>query len=156
MNTVSHQTIYVDQNQYFVVNQPTQFVTVLGSCVSVCLYDPIHKVAAMNHFVMPTWNGQGVASPKYGDISMKHMIRSVFAKGASALYINARVFGGAKIVEGQQNAVGDMNVEVAMQALLAHRISIHSVDTGGLCGRRLEFDSLSGEIKCESVERFKG
>lgn len=155
MNLTPLSSIYVDQNQYHVVDSPTQFITVLGSCVGVCLYDRVNKIAALNHFVMPVWSGKGLATPKYGDISMQQMIKAVFLKGSDARYINARVFGGAKIIEGQQNAVGDLNVDVALKALSEHRISVLSVDTGGLCGRRIVFDSVTGEIDCQFIERFK-
>ena len=48
----------------FVNKRPHQVTTILGSCVAVCLYDAKLRQGGINHFMLPFWNGQGLASPK--------------------------------------------------------------------------------------------
>jgi chemotaxis receptor (MCP) glutamine deamidase CheD len=50
--------------------------TILGSCVAVCLFDHVYGYGAINHFMLPWWNGQNIPSPKYGDIAVLGLIKS--------------------------------------------------------------------------------
>jgi chemotaxis protein CheD len=49
----------------FASSQPYVINTILGSCVAVCLWDPVYKVGGMAHYMLPLWNGEGLASPKW-------------------------------------------------------------------------------------------
>jgi len=55
----------------FASRTPHMVTTILGSCVAICLYDPILKFGGINHYMLPLWNGQGLASPKYGNIAIE-------------------------------------------------------------------------------------
>ncbi len=39
--------------QYYAGAEDGLIVTVLGSCVSACLWDPVHRIGGMNHFMLP-------------------------------------------------------------------------------------------------------
>ena len=75
--------------QYFVTTQDKMLVTVLGSCVTACLYDPETGIGGMNHFMLPTVNKtasefektQGMAA-KYGVHAMEILINDVVKAGA--------------------------------------------------------------------------
>jgi chemotaxis protein CheD len=70
--------------------------TILGSCVAVCLYDPIAQIGGINHFMLPFWNGQGLASPKYGNIAIERLVEKMISLGCKKNNLKAKVFGGGE------------------------------------------------------------
>ena len=37
----------------YVSTEPAVIYTVLGSCVAVCLFDPVRRIGGMNHILLP-------------------------------------------------------------------------------------------------------
>ncbi|HEX2974864.1 MAG TPA: chemotaxis protein CheD, partial [Bacteroidales bacterium] len=62
MEPASH---FLYPSTLFVSREPVIVNTILGSCVAVCLYDTLLKYGGINHYMLPLWNGQGLASPKF-------------------------------------------------------------------------------------------
>src|SRR3954470_14229303 len=88
--------------------------TILGSCVAICLWDPKLKIGGMNHYMLPLWNGEGLASPKFGNIAIDRMIKKMMSEGCQKKNMQAKVFGGKGVSEGQLNCfkIGDRNAEI--------------------------------------------
>ncbi|HIJ84093.1 MAG TPA: chemotaxis protein CheD, partial [Magnetococcales bacterium] len=72
--------------------------TVLGSCISVCLWDRNVKKGGMNHFKLPLWNGDGLPSPKFGNIAIEKLIENLLDIGCQQRNLIAKVFGGAAVI----------------------------------------------------------
>ena len=88
--------------------------TVLGSCVAVCLYDQKLQFGGMNHFMLPTWNDEGLATPKYGNVAIPRLIDKMLSLGAEKNDLVAKVFGGANSLMAKNiYEVGKRNVHVA-------------------------------------------
>ena len=75
MNTLSKIFIYPGNLEVSV--KPIMFTTILGSCVAVCIWDNKLKFGGMNHFMLPLWNGEGLASPKYGNIAIDKLVKKM-------------------------------------------------------------------------------
>ena len=121
----SREAVKLLPGQYFATSQDKMLVTVLGSCVAACLFDPHTGVGGMNHFMLPTVNKlagefeqvQGMAA-KYGVHAMEILINELVKLGAKKERLNAKVFGGGKVVPTfVQNDVGNINAEFVMQFL---------------------------------------
>jgi chemotaxis protein CheD len=134
---------------------PYQINTILGSCVSVCLYDPILQIGGMNHFMLPYWNGQGLASPKYGNIAIEKLIDKMISLGCLKSNLKAKIFGGGEVIETQivQFHIGLRNIEVARQALEENKIPIVSSSVGGKLGRKIEFLTSTGDVRQKYVQK---
>jgi len=65
----------------YVSKEPCLINTVLGSCVAVCFWDPVLRIGGMNHFMMPLWNGQGLASPRFGNIAVPRLLEAMLQYG---------------------------------------------------------------------------
>src|SRR3954463_6081120 len=52
--------------------EPKILMTVLGSCVAVCLWDRVRGAGGMNHFVLPN-DRNGEKSTRYGDVAMDEL-----------------------------------------------------------------------------------
>src|SRR4051812_49955421 len=62
--------LYVEPGQLLACTEPRRLRTILGSCVSVCLYDPSLRIGGMNHFMLPRAPQADVLSFRYGDRAM--------------------------------------------------------------------------------------
>ncbi len=122
--------------------------TVLGSCVSVCLWDPLLRAGGMNHFMLPLWNGEGLATPKYGSIAMDKLLEKMLKLGCLQQRLVAKVFGGANLsgTDHQILMIGDRNIMLALQTLEQWGIPVTASDLGGRYGRKLIMNTSTGEV----------
>jgi chemotaxis protein CheD len=139
---------YLYPGLIFVSAEPHVVTTVLGSCVSVCLWDPILEIGGINHFQLPLWNGVGLQIPKYGNIAIDRMIEKMIGLGSDPQRLKAKVFGGAavlQVVSGRMH-VGERNVAVALDILKERGIPIIASDYGGHSGRKIKFNTCRGVV----------
>ena len=125
--------------------------TVLGSCVSVCLYDKVLKNGGINHFMLPFWNGKGLASPKYGNIAISQLIDKMTDLGCDKRNLVAKMFGGANQSISRMN-IGERNAKVAMEFLSKYGISIVAESIEGTEGRKIEFNTCTGEVRMKYIK----
>jgi chemotaxis protein CheD len=132
----------------FVSAEPYRVTTVLGSCVSVCLWDEALRQGGINHYMLPFWNGEGLASPKYGNIAIAKLIERMLARGSDRRDLCAKVFGGGVVlrVANPFMNIGDRNVQLAADLLRSEQVPIISADTGGNVGRKLIFNTRTGAV----------
>jgi chemotaxis protein CheD len=132
----------------FVSGKPTWITTILGSCVAVCLYDPVFKIGGMNHYMLPYWNGEGLASPKYGNLAISKLFDEMLARGCKKHHLVAKVFGGGKMSQININTfnIHQRNIEVATNMLNDSEIPIISSCLGGNRGRKIQFNTETGKV----------
>lgn len=128
--------------------EPHLVTTVLGSCVAVCLWDRTARIGGINHYLLPLWNGEGLSSPRYGNIAIVKLIDRMLRLGCRTENMTAKVFGGASSWSNPNGllAVGERNVALARQLLREHRIPILGSEVGGEVGRKIVFDTGTGAI----------
>ncbi|MFP4367348.1 MAG: chemotaxis protein CheD [Bacteroidales bacterium] len=134
---------------------PCLINTILGSCVAVCLYDSIHRYGGMNHFMLPLWNGQGLASPKYGNIAIDRLLEKMISMGSVKSNIIAKVFGGGEVIDTKstQFNIGERNIGIAIQLLEELRIPVRSSSLGGKLGRKISFNTETGGVSQKYIQR---
>jgi chemotaxis protein CheD len=134
------------QEQLYVAKEPMEIMTVLGSCIAVCLWDHQCRIAGMNHYLLPLWNGEGFKSLKYGNISIKRLLDEMIVNGANKSNIVAKIFGGATINLDSSFSVGDRNISIAEDVLTDLNIPIIARDVGGALGRKVIISSVDGSV----------
>jgi len=132
----------------FVSREPNTIVTILGSCVAVCIWDKQLLFGGANHFMLPLWNGSGLASPKYGNIAIEMLIEKMLRLGSDKKNLLVKIFGGAKMLQEQSNIfnIGERNVEVALEIFKREGITIIAASTGGHRGRKIIYNTQTGEV----------
>lgn len=129
---------------------PGEFLisTVLGSCVAICLWDSVQKIGGMNHYMLPLWNGEGLATPKYGNIAIEKLMYRMLHLGCRKENLVAKIFGGANVTSSGNEIflIGDRNIQLANEMLEEYRIVIKSSDVGGHVGRKIIMNSATGVI----------
>lgn len=139
---------YLYPGEIIVPREPTIVSTVLGSCVSVCLFDTVVCRGGINHYLLPLWNGEGLPTPKYGNIAIRQLVERMLALGAQPRTLQAKIFGGASMWAGADGllAVGARNIELARDQLGLLNIPIVAADVGGSQSRKLYFHSSEGGV----------
>ena len=123
--------------------------TVLGSCVAACLYDPVHRIGGMNHFLLAqpgTTSGQHGADTHYGLYLMEVLINQMMQAGADRRQLRAHLYGGASMREGLGD-IGRSNARFAQDFLKTEGIPLVRSDLGGTCARRIGFRPYSGQVR---------
>ena len=121
----------------------------LGSCIGICLYDPLIKLGAMVHIMLPLNMEAGRTHPmKYADTGIKETLKQMEAKGASRSRMTVKIAGGAKMFEvsgaGLGN-IGQRNIESVHTILKRENIRLVAENVGGTVARTLLFDVGSGQ-----------
>jgi len=139
---------FIHVGEIFVGAKPTEISTVLGSCISVCIFDKIEQVGGMNHYLVPLWNDNGLQSPKYGNISIPKLIDNMLNIGCEKYNLEAKIFGGANVINVSQEdmMIGRKNILIAKEILKDYGIKITAQDIGGTRGRKILMISDTGKI----------
>ncbi len=137
--------VYLHPGQVFVSADPAEVNTVLGSCVAVCVFDPVLRLGGANHYLLPRWAGDGVSSERFGNVAVRSLIEKMVALGSHKGNLEAKVFGGACTVEAFGGGeVGGRNTEAAFNTLGREGIRVVAEDVGGRRGRKLVFRTDTG------------
>lgn len=139
---------YLFPAEIFVSREPIMVSTVLGSCVAVCLWDSRIAIGGMNHYLLPLWNGDGLATPKYGNIAIRQLVEKILAQGAERKNLQAKIFGGAAMWDNSNGpfAIGLRNIELAQQQLKEVQIPLVASDVGGTLSRKIFFNTSDGSV----------
>jgi chemotaxis protein CheD len=141
--------------ELYVAREPTIITTLLGSCISVCLFNPRTRMGAMCHGVLPflRHSSPKEASFHFVDSSIAYMVEVVGAQQkTSPRELKAKLFGGANVIalraSGRENGntVGDQNIEAARSALCGFGVPIVVERVGGDTGYKLFFYAHTGEV----------
>jgi len=143
---------FVMGGQLVIAETPMELVTIVGSCVAVCLWDRKTKVGGMNHYMLPSVND--VTNLMNGGFSATRMlIKSMVSKMSEIKNLEAKIFGGGnKFFRENFLVVGSQNVAAAKHVLKEAGIPIVLQNTGGIFGRKVHFDTLTGNVSVTAVE----
>lgn len=142
--------------EYYATTNDTLIVTVLGSCVSVCLRDPVAGVSGMNHFLLPNEGGGNDVlseSARYGVYAMDILINHMLKLGASRYRMEAKVFGGGNVLKGfTSTSVGERNSEFVLDYLKTENIPILAKDLLDIYPRKVYFFPDTGQVLVRKIK----
>lgn len=125
--------------------------TVLGSCVSLCLYDPTTGIGGMNHYMLP--DGNSLENPlKYGAKALPALYEAMLKEGARPDTMVAGVFGGAHMLTAaSMTRFVQENILLALDFVSAKGMKVTDTHLGGKSGRKIVFDVGENRIAVEVV-----
>ena len=158
MNMEPDSHFHLHPGEIFVTGQGRNIVTLLGSCVAVCFWDPKNKIAGMNHVVLPKTREGEAPTSRFGNVATFVLLDMMLEEGAKKENLVTRVFGGASRMSKKSLhagfVVGDLNLDITIKVLHKLQLKISHQDVGGELGRRIQFNSRSGEIEVKYLQRF--
>ena len=115
--------------EYYATGREMMLCTVLGSCVAACIRDYRSGIGGMNHFMLPDSaadDGSPMSkSARYGTYAMEILINQLLKMGARRENLEAKVFGGGKILKGMSAInIGQRNADFVMEFLGREKIRV--------------------------------
>jgi chemotaxis protein CheD len=130
--------------EYYVTAEDIVIMTVLGSCIAACLYDPKARVGGMNHFMLP--EGGADAGGRYGSYAMELLINELMKLGARREYLQAKIFGGGQVMHTFTTMnVGERNTKFVLDYLQTERIAVVSKDVLDIHPRKVCYFPATGK-----------
>lgn len=143
-----------------VAHEPTMIRTLLGSCVSVCLYSPAAKAGAMSHSVLPYPRYRPPARDvRYVECALEEMLDEMRMLGIPTSGLEAKLFGGAEMFHKTDEQVrfarliGDGNTVAARTFLEREGVRVVSECIGGSNGMKLVFNTSTGVVFVRKLNR---
>lgn len=149
------QNRFLEPGYIVVPERPTIVSAVLGSAVSICLFDRKRRVGGMNLFLYPFTRDRDQATALFGNVSTLTLLRMMLGYGSKVRHLEAYILGGAYNPEISHEDVGRKGVAVAKRILVREKVRIVSEDVGGARGRKVVFNTGTSELGVIKVERLR-
>jgi len=141
-------SVFLVSGQIQLSIKPSAITTILGSCVAVCIWEPVLGIGGATHYLLPDRVSAEKGSLRFGTLAIEHLISKLLDAGCERENMKARVFGGASIFAGFKSIdqqLGTKNCEIAFRVLHENGIPVVESDTGGSRGRKLIFHTDTGD-----------
>jgi chemotaxis protein CheD len=148
--------VKVFPGEHYVTTADEMLVTVLGSCVSACIRDPVVAIGGMNHFMLPEggigdW-GEASSGMRYGNVAMERLINDILAHGGLRRRLEIKVFGGGNVLKGTSD-IGHRNAMFVEDYLAAENLPIAAAHLRGKLPRRVHYFPLTGRVMLLELRR---
>lgn len=150
--------VFLHAGHVFVSPEPAEVITILGSCVSICIWDPVTEIGGINHFMLAREVGANVSTARYANYATTALLDALSHAGADLRRSRAKIFGGARVLgvaDGIAHDLGSENVYAARERLHAEKIAVVDQDTGGDHGRKLIYRTANGTTTVTAVARVE-
>jgi len=143
--------------EFYITRHSEMITTVLGSCISVCVYDLEEGIGGMNHFMLPGMGSEGVANDwhvngcgRYGDLAMKNLLKGMLKHGAKRENLKIKVFGGGQILRSKGD-VGGRNIEFINEYIARKNLVVTGMNVGDDLPRKVNFFPLTGKVMVKKL-----
>lgn len=153
-----HEIASILPGEFFVSQEPMIVYTVLGSCISVCMRDPVTGVGGMNHFMLPEPKHAGHDSwgdsTRYGSYAMESLINEILKRGGLKSRLEIKLFGAGRIYDGHID-VGANNAKWVIGYLKSEGLATVKTDLGDVFPRKVYYFTDSGRVLMKKIEHVK-
>jgi chemotaxis protein CheD len=149
----------IHPGEYYVSREDELIATLLGSCVSVCLYDRENRIAGMNHFMLPGKISNADVfqdkTARYGITAINELFGQMEKAGAKKGRLSAKVFGGGHVMETviETNSIPLDNVRLAKIMLELEDVPIVEMVVGGTYTRKIIMEVDTGKVFLKSITK---
>lgn len=157
--------VFLQTGDCFIGVQPTLVTTVLGSCLAVTIHAPKMGIGTICHAFLPdssanrSSQGHEPQICRFVDTALQNMLETMDKIGVPRRELVIKMFGGGQGVSvsnlepsGSYN-IGRRNIEMAKKLLKFARLDISAEDTGGSLGRKLMFNTRTGEVWVKKLNK---
>lgn len=146
--------------EYYATGADEGITTVLGSCISACIRDPVVRIGGMNHFMLPersphasdAWDATGVsAAARYGTDAMEHLINALLRAGARRDRLQVKLTGGGQILE-RMTDVGRRNIAFVQRFVETEGLILLASDLGDRQPRKVLYLPGSGRLLVKRLQ----
>lgn len=145
--------VVIHIGELYATSQPAVIETVLGSCVSACLFDPVHFIGGMNHIFLPGSSQGDTCIARYGVHAMELLLARIMRLGGDRSQLRAKVFGAANVlrVNTDQIGVARENEKCVREFLRAHDIPVIGENLGGRHPLKIRMYAHTGRVLVKAL-----
>ncbi|MCX7822275.1 MAG: chemotaxis protein CheD [Syntrophobacterales bacterium] len=156
-HTVQRNEYFLKKGYIYIPSVPTLISTVLGSGISVCLWDRKRQRGGMNYFLYPETGNPLEARSIYGNVATIALVKFFREDGSEIKDLEAQIIGGATPIDASEDhiSIARGNVFIARKILRRYGIPIVAEDVGGTKGRKVVFNTFTSEIAIVHVDRIR-
>ena len=133
----------------------------IGSCVAVCVFDPVASVAGMLHFLLPEASINPARAKRqpaaFADTGIPLLFQTASEYGLSKTRAIVKLVGGAELgrSSGAGFPTGHRNALAARHLLWRTGVFVAAEDLGGTQARTLHLLVANGRLQIFSGQAFK-
>lgn len=144
--------VKVKPGEHYVANDDVVITTVLGSCVSACVYDPEMRMGGLNHFMLPAGDTQDLSrSSRYGLFAMEQLINDLMKHGSRREALQVKLTGGGNMMGGLSD-IGQQNIDFILKYMKDEGLNLIASDLGGDQARRVAYFPLEGRMLVNKLD----
>jgi chemotaxis protein CheD len=151
-------TVKILPGEYYVTRSDEAITTVLGSCISACIRDPVLRLGGMNHFMLPEDNSGRdsmisapvVLSTRYGSYAMESLINQLLKLGGLRERLEIKIFGGGRVLAAMTD-IGARNIDFVKSYLDTERLQVVAQDVGGDQPRKVVYFPAEGKARVRKL-----
>ncbi|MBA3015654.1 MAG: chemotaxis protein CheD [Proteobacteria bacterium] len=124
----------------------------LGSCIGVVLWDPVVKVGALLHYMLPDSSiDKDKAEMKpfmFADTGVPRMFKEIYKHGGVKERMKVYIVGGAQIMDdsGMFN-IGKRNQMIIRKMFWKNNVTVAKEDVGGSVNRTVTLNVGTGHVR---------
>ena len=147
--------------EFYVTKQDEAISTVLGSCISACIWDEKMAIGGMNHFMLPIkgdsfgahgWQNDNSYTCRYGLWAMEYLINEILKYGGSRDNLKVKLFGGGQVIASMSSDVGAKNIQFAQEYVANEGLHVVGSDVGGPWPRKILFFPATGKALVKKIQ----
>jgi chemotaxis protein CheD len=153
MVEIGRKTVFINAGDVVASRQPHRYTTVLGSCISVCLYDLENCWGGMNHFMHVGQSPDQSQDARWSTPAIRRLLQKMCRLGSNPADLTAKLFGGANVMAAITSRIGERNLQAALTELEIYGIPVLEGSVGGNNSYHIEFLSDTGEVRVVRREK---
>jgi chemotaxis protein CheD len=145
--------------EFYVTGRNERILTVLGSCIAVCVRDIKTGVGGMNHFMLPLISQERLneesraiigTATRYGNFAMEHLINTILKNGGRRGFLEVKVFGGGRVMNAMTD-VGQKNIDFIFKYLDSEGLRVIAKDVGDVHPRKVLYYPATGRARVKKI-----
>ncbi|WP_223824381.1 chemotaxis protein CheD [Candidatus Enterovibrio escicola] len=155
--------VQVQLGDVYVTSQRELISTVLGSCISTCIWDPCVALGGMNHFMLPFGDENNIKewdpsqwrshAARYGNYAMELLVNTMIQQGAVKDRLRVKLFGGGFVIENKVR-IGNENIIFILDYVASEELIVISRDLGNVYPRKVIFDPMTGQAWVKKLRGY--
>lgn len=142
--------------EFAVSNRPGDLIVThaLGSCIAVCLWDPLTPVAGLIHVLLPESRINQVRAAEqpaaFADTGIPLLFQAAYKLGAVKSRLKVKLIGGAEIAGDNGSGtfnIGRRNALAAKNVLWRNAVLIDKEEIGGRTVRTVHMTVADGRVQ---------